>query len=190
MPHANVQYLIYAPPATSFYFGQFAMMHACWYEQRYAYDFILDADTDEFVWLNSTLANQPQPLHAVLESVPANAATVTLRRYTFPPQCQPGENSNESPLVMRAVVRAANPDFQPKMILRPKGLLTATNHIPVDVREGMDWSYDPGEWVYIKHIRPKGRHIYGLGDGCGDLVRDGTELAPCELAGCAGLQDI
>ncbi|BDA51614.1 hypothetical protein COCOBI_19-1700 [Coccomyxa sp. Obi] len=184
-PHPSVRYLVYAPSATGFYFGQMAMMHACWYEQRYAYDFILDTDADEFIWINSTLARQPAPLHAVLRSVPANAATVTLERYTYPPQCQPSEHADTDPLVQRAVVRAYHPDFQPKMLVRPKDVVVATPHVPSEVRGGMESTYDLGRQVYIKHIRPKGKYIYGLGEGCDDLDIEGTDLAPCEPPVCA-----
>ncbi|CAL8471744.1 g11286 [Coccomyxa elongata] len=136
-PHPSLHYLLYAPPATGYYFGQFAMMHACWYEQRYAYDFIMDLDTDEYIWLNSTLAGQPAPLHAVLRSLPADVATVQIERYTYPLKCQPSELADTAPLVQRALVRTSTTDNSPKMILRPKDVVVATPHEPYVAQRGM-----------------------------------------------------
>ena len=113
------------------------MMHACWYEQRYAYNFIIDLDADEHLWLTSTLALQPAPLHAVLKSMPANVATVHISRYTYSPKCQPSELADAAPLLQRAVVRTPNQDNSPKMILRPKDVVVATPHKPYAAR---------GEW--------------------------------------------
>ena len=188
--HPSLHYLLYAPPATGYYFGQFAMMHACWYEQRYAYDFIIDLDTDEYLWLNSTLARQPTPLHAVLGSLPANVATVHISRYTYPPKCQPSELADAAPLVQRAVVRTPNQDNSPKMILRPKDVVVATPHEPYAARPGKEIRYDIGRQVYIKHFRSKGRYVQGFGKDCNDLDIEGTDLAPCEPPVCTELQSI
>ena len=170
-PRASVEYLPYAPPATSFYFGQFAMMHACWYMQRYAYDFVLYVDTDEYVWLESSVMGRPKPLLAWLGTVPAKAATVTLHRFTYPPACQP--SGAHAPMVERAVVRQEDAHQHSKMLVRPRDLLLATNHVPVDVRDGFEESYDAVDEVRLKHIRDENFRYPGIFD-CTDarLVQD------------------
>ena len=169
-PQASVEYLLYSPPATTYYFGQFGMMHACWYMQRYAYDFVLYVDTDEFVWLESSFMAGPKPLQAWLSQVPASAATVTLYRYNYPPPCQP--SSAHAPLVERAVMRQESPHWQNKLILRPKDVFVATNHRPVDIRGGLQWGYDRGDEIRVKHIRDGGfRYLEGSFD-CSGMVPD------------------
>ena len=86
----------------------------------YAYDFVLDTDTDEYLWLNASVTGLVKTMHAVLGSVPAHAATVTFRRYTYPPQCQPSELKDVIPLGKRSHVRTATPELEPKMVLRPR----------------------------------------------------------------------
>ena len=168
-PLESVEYMLYAPPASSYYFGQFAMMHACWFRQRHAYDFVMDLDTDEYIWLEAGMMSQPKPAHALLDSVPGDAAAVTLGRFVYPPKCQPTNKS--VPLVRRAIMRQPLADWQGKFILRPRDVVIATNHKTVKVREGMQMSVDLSRSAKIKHLRDEGLRYEGSFD-CDSLVKD------------------
>ena len=175
-PQSRVENLLYAPPATSYYFGQCAMMHACWYMQRYAYDFILAIDADEYVWMNTTSLNSSKPLAAWLRSVPADAASVAVPRYTYPLACQ--EDAKQYP--SQATRRTLYPHGLPKMILRPLAVHRATVHFVCNVREGMQYSVDSAPEVYIKHTREHIDSTYTLERGCESLVQDmfGQQVSP------------
>ena len=167
-PQPAVENLLYSPPATSFYFGQVAMMHACWYMQRYSHEFILAIDADEYLWMNSTAINVPDSLGAWLNGVPLDAATVALHRYTYPKACQVHVKDPPS----RASRRIETPHFQGKMILRPQDVIEATVHGPRRVKQGMHSTvHDPSQGMFLKHIREGVGHIYGI-TGCEGLVDD------------------
>ena len=170
-PQPAVEYLLFAPPASSFYFGQVAMMHACWYLQRYAYNFVLAVDTDEYLWVNSTIRRTQLSLRELLDEVPAFAATVVLHRYTYPKACQ--EDAMEPP--SRARHRTAEPHWQGKLILRPLHVIEATVHSPIRVRRGMQPSvYDSSQDIFLKHVREGIGHIYGV-PSCEGLIEDALE---------------
>ena len=167
-PQPAVENLLYSPPATSFYFGQVAMMHACWYMQRYLHEFILAIDADEYLWVNSSATSVPDSLGAWLDGVPANAAAVAIHRYTYPKACQKDVKDPPS----RARSRIEAPHFQSKMILRPRDIIEATVHGPRRVEQGMhSVVHDPLQGVFLKHVREGVGHIYGV-TGCEGLIQD------------------
>lgn len=168
-PRATVEYMLYSPPAGTYYFGQYAMMHACWYKQRHAYDFIMYVDTDEFIWLEAAAMTAPKPLHALLARLPDTTAALHMWRWTYPPSCQPGDSS--VPLVQRAVLHVPEHHFLPKVILRPRDVRNGTNHWPQVVREGMRKSVEMPDRAKIKHLRESGkRYIEQV--ACSGLITD------------------
>ena len=42
--------------------GWSCLLACCRYMQRYAYDFVVNVDTDEFLWLRSDFMRKPKPL--------------------------------------------------------------------------------------------------------------------------------
>jgi hypothetical protein len=164
--------MLYSPPATTYYFGQYAMMHACWHKQRHAYDFILYVDTDEYVWLEASAMAAPRPLQALLAHLPDDAAALHMWRWTYPPSCQPANNSS-IPLVQRAVLHLDHPHNLPKVVLRPRDVRNATNHWPLGVREGMRESVEMPDKAKIKHLRESGKR-YIEDAPCSALIADGA----------------
>ncbi len=152
-----VSYMTYSPPAVTWYWSQFTIMHACWYSLRHAYDFVLTIDFDEYLAMNVD-----DSLDHWLEGISQDTGAVLVQRFIYPARCQQvsvGDPPNPAHLLIREeTTDGAHPQF-PKLILRPSKLILATNHKPMKLSDDCDKVWEaPESDIELKHFRDTDGH--------------------------------
>ncbi len=147
-------------------YSQVTMMNECLYRLKYAYDYILMTDIDEFVYINPNRSQHANSLPGFIDSVlPEKTTAAVFLTWAYPTNCQPA-SSDGTPAYHQHVIREDTPLYpglnqycswmnsRSKMILRPRGVLESCIHNVCLEADGWDKQLQITEDIaFIKHFR-------------------------------------
>ncbi|KAK9850785.1 hypothetical protein WJX84_010348 [Apatococcus fuscideae] len=147
-------------------YSQATMLNECLYRLKYAFEYILMSDIDEFIWLNPNKTQHAASLPMFIDSIlPERTTAAVFLTWAYPTNCQPPSPKGTS-AYQRHVVRESIPLYpglntyvnwmngRNKMILRPRGMLEGCIHNICLEADGWDKQIQVGPEVgFLKHFR-------------------------------------
>ncbi|BDA44744.1 hypothetical protein COCOBI_06-2220 [Coccomyxa sp. Obi] len=176
--HPLVTWHHYSPSNRENYFGQVLMYNECLMRSKYAYDYAVLFDVDEFIYINTTTLGRkgPVPLPQFLRATfPSKVASLEFSAYAYPKNC-PATTTGS--FFERHKIRDKNVlKHHIKVVVKPKFVTEVFVHFVIAVVDGWEVKHVvPLESAFLKHIV----WLSPIHAVCRAYVYEDTGLAPGE----------